>query len=75
MARDGNVLHMFNEYVQAFQALRAPAVTSYFHLPCMLVAPQGVGHDDFPLYLRVPRRRPPTDSRREKAKILSLCVR
>jgi ketosteroid isomerase-like protein len=43
MARDENtVLHVFNEYVQAFQTLRAPAVTSYFHFPCMLIAPQGV---------------------------------
>ena len=43
MARDKNtVLHVFNEYVQAFQTLRVPAVTSYFHFPCMLIAPQGV---------------------------------
>lgn len=36
------VLRVFNEYVQAFQTLRASAVASYLHLPCMLIAPQGV---------------------------------
>jgi ketosteroid isomerase-like protein len=43
MTRDeDSVLHLFNEYVQAFQTLRVPAVVSYFHLPFMLIAPQGV---------------------------------
>jgi ketosteroid isomerase-like protein len=43
MARDKDtVLRVFNEYVQAFQTLRASAVASYLHLPCMLIAPQGV---------------------------------
>lgn len=43
MARDEEtVLHVFNEYVQAFQKLRAPAVASYLHLPCMFIASQGV---------------------------------
>ena len=43
MARNENaVLRMFNEYVQAFQTLRAPAVASYIHLPCLFIAPQGV---------------------------------
>ena len=36
------VLHVFNEYMQAFQTLRAQAVASYIHLPCMLISPQGV---------------------------------
>jgi ketosteroid isomerase-like protein len=43
MARDEDtVLRVFNEYVQAFQTLRAQAVVSYLHLPCMFIAPQGV---------------------------------
>jgi hypothetical protein len=43
MARDADtVLHVFNEYVEAFQTLRAQGVASYIHLPCMLIAPQGV---------------------------------
>ena len=43
MARDEDtVLHVFNEYVQAFQTLRASAVAPYIHLPCMLISPQGV---------------------------------
>ena len=43
MARDKDtVLRVFNEYVQAFQTLRASAVASYLHLPCMFIAPQGV---------------------------------
>ena len=43
MARDEDtVLHLFNEYVQAFQTLRASAVAPYIHLPCMLISPQGV---------------------------------
>ena len=37
-----SVLRVFNEYVQAFQTLRASAVGSYLHLPCMFIAPQGV---------------------------------
>lgn len=36
------VLGVFNEYVQAFQTLRASAVASYLHLPCMFIARQGV---------------------------------
>jgi ketosteroid isomerase-like protein len=43
MVRDEEtVLQIFNEYVQAFQKLRASAVVSYLHLPCMVIAPQGV---------------------------------
>jgi hypothetical protein len=43
MARDADtVLQVFNEYVQAFQTLRTQAVVSFIHLPCMLIAPQGV---------------------------------
>jgi hypothetical protein len=43
MSRDEDtVLHVFNEYVQAFQTLRASAVAPYIHLPCMLISPQGV---------------------------------
>jgi ketosteroid isomerase-like protein len=41
MARDkDSVLRVFNEYVQAFQTLRASAVASYLHPPCMFIAPQ-----------------------------------
>ena len=43
MARNEDaVLRLFNEYVQAFQTLQAPAVVSYLHLPCMIIGPQGV---------------------------------
>ena len=43
MARDEDtVLRVFNEYVQAFQTLRASAVAPYIHLPCMLISPHGV---------------------------------
>ena len=68
MARDGNVLHVFNEYGQAFQALRAPAVTSYFHLPCMLVAPQGVAMmtSHYICGFRVGGRQPTLDVRKQK---------
>jgi hypothetical protein len=43
MARDADtVLQVFNEYVEAFQTLRTQGVASYIHIPCMLIAPQGV---------------------------------
>src|SRR5262245_49228020 len=43
MAREEEAItQTFSNYVQTFQTLDPHATLSYFHIPCMFIAPQGV---------------------------------
>lgn len=43
MARDDEaIVGMYGAYFRAFQTLDPEAVIPYYHVPCMLLAPQGV---------------------------------
>jgi hypothetical protein len=43
MSRDEEtIVQVFNEYVETFRTLEPRSVASYFHMPCMFIAPRGV---------------------------------